>query len=201
MRCCRHALTWHALKSPLLESLTRVRSGEENEEYEASWSSDWRTSDPGHKGGAFNASAPPQGGAARYGPLASFPFRYLMSSLRALQMQVTHLLASSVVVNSDLYAFVALEIGREADDAPDAFCFMVSAEFDYGRGTVSNWERCAHAGLDSSRPLGDCSLALLPSAHRARMHATTACTLRSHASYQPIWRWIHRATLRRPLPA
>ena len=115
--------------------------GEENEEYHPSWSSDWQTHDPGERGGVYNASAPTQDHHARYGPLASFPFRYLMSSLRALQMRVTYLLASNVVVNPELYSYVALEIGREADDSPDAWCFMASAEFKWGRGTVSNFER------------------------------------------------------------
>ena len=111
--------------------------GEENEEYEAGWSSDWRTSAPGPLGGAFDASAPPQGGAARYGPLSSFPYRYLLSSLRLLQMRVSYLLASTVVVTPALYAYVALELGQSADDAIDCWCFLVSTEFAAGRGRVS----------------------------------------------------------------
>ena len=99
--------------------------GEENEEYAANWASEWRTWAPGERGGPFNASAPPQGHAARYGPLASFSYRYLLSSLRILQMRVSYLLASPVVVTPSLYAYVALELGRTAEDAPDAWCDLV----------------------------------------------------------------------------
>lgn len=108
--------------------------GDENEEYQPNWSSDWQTHKPGEKGGDFNASAPEQGHHARYGPLASFPFRYLMSSLRLLQMRVTYLLASTVVVNPDLYSYVALSVGREVGDSLDAFCFMASTEHKHDRG-------------------------------------------------------------------
>ena len=44
---------------------------------------------PGDKGGAYDETAAPQGEAARYGPLESFPYRYLMATLRALQMRVS----------------------------------------------------------------------------------------------------------------
>jgi len=128
--------------APLLEE-GRIL-GEENEEYEANWSSEWRTWSPAEFGGEYNASAPPQGHAARYGPLRSFPYRYLMSSLRLLQMRCNYLLASTVVVNPDLYSYVALALGREADDSPDAWAFLASAEFANGRGTVSNFERWLH---------------------------------------------------------
>ena len=58
--------------------------------YSQEWSSEWRTWQPAERGGPYNASAPPQGHHARYGPLRSFPYRYLMSSLRILQMRVSH---------------------------------------------------------------------------------------------------------------
>jgi hypothetical protein len=101
--------------------------GDENEEYVPNWSSDWRTSEPGSRGGDYNASAPPQGSAARFGPLASFPCRYLVSTLRALQMRVSYLLASvDEVINDALYAYVALELGKRAGDAPDCWAFLIS---------------------------------------------------------------------------
>ena len=50
--------------------------GEENEEYERAWSAEYRTHRPGSKGGPFDASAPMLGSTARYGPIASFPYRY-----------------------------------------------------------------------------------------------------------------------------
>lgn len=91
--------------------------GDENEEYVPAWSAEWRTHAPNEKGGPYDATAPEQGHHARYGPHASFPYRYLMSSLRLLQMQVSYLLATPwAVINPDLYAYVALEIGRTAED-------------------------------------------------------------------------------------
>ena len=134
--------------APLLASGQMV--GDENEEYEENWSSDWRTSEPatpdsfgyGKRGGAYNASAPPQGSVARFGPFASFNYRFLVSSLRALQMRVSYMLASATdVVRDDVFAYVALELGRTAEDAPDAFCFLIATEFNYGRGMVSHMER------------------------------------------------------------
>ena len=126
--------------SPLLSSGQIL--GDENEEYQENWSSDWKTFSPNSKGGAYDASAPPQGAAARWGPYASFTYRYFMATLRALQMRVSYLIASPWdVINDSLYAYVALELGRSAEDAPDAWCFMASTEFHSNRGTVSNFER------------------------------------------------------------
>lgn len=132
-------------ESALLLSGDRIL-GEENEEYSSDWSSDWRTWLPGERGrgGAWNSSAPPQGHHARYGPLASFPYRYLMSSMRILQMRVNHLLASRIVVNPELFCYMALSIGKRASDASDAFTFLASAHFTFGRGLVSNFERYLH---------------------------------------------------------
>ena len=124
--------------------------GEENEEYSSEWSSDWRTWEPGEKGGAWNASAPPQGHHARFGPLASFPYRYLMSSMRSLQMRVNLLLASNTVVNDELFCYMALAVGRKAEDSPDAFAFLASTRFSYGRGRVSNLERWLHQRSEPS---------------------------------------------------
>ena len=124
--------------------------GEENEEYSSEWSSDWRTWEPGEKGGAWNASAPPQGHHARFGPLASFPYRYLMSSMRSLQMRVNLLLASNTVVNDELFCYMALAVGRTAEDSPDAFAFLASTRFSYGRGRVSNLERWLHQRSEPS---------------------------------------------------
>jgi len=57
------------------------------------------------------------------------------------------MLASSIVVNPSLYAYMALELGRTADDAPDAWCFLASTRFKWLEhrgwqpGEVSNLER------------------------------------------------------------
>ena len=97
--------------------------------YAAAWSSDWRTNDPksSGKGGDWDESAAAQGKWSRYGPIKSFPYRFMMSSLRSIQMRVTYLLASTVVVNPSLYAYVALELDRTPEDAPDAWCVSKAA--------------------------------------------------------------------------
>ena len=125
--------------------------GEENEEYAAAWSSDWRTKAPGSsgKGGAWDKDGGTMGSVARYGPLASFPYRYMMSSLRTLQMRTSYMLASTVVVNPDMYAYVALELDRTAADAPDAWCFLATFKKKWlssrnGPGEVANMERWMH---------------------------------------------------------
>jgi hypothetical protein len=105
--------------------------GDENEEYEGQWASEWMTNHPAERGGPWNASAPMLNGTARWGPIASFPYRYLMSSMRVLQMRVSYLLASGTIVNPSLFAYVALELGRTAANAPDAFCFLASAQFEW----------------------------------------------------------------------
>lgn len=65
-------------------------------------------------------------------------------------MRVNALLASDVVVNPHLFAYVALEIGRTSEDAPDAWAFLASTSF-HGHGRVSNLERWLH---QRSEPIG-----------------------------------------------
>ena len=43
------------------------------------------------------------------------------SRLDGRQMRVSYLLASETIVNPSVFAFVALELGRTAEDAPDAW--------------------------------------------------------------------------------
>jgi len=105
--------------------------GDENEEYEGNWASEYMTFSPGERGGRWNASAPMLNGTARWGLIASFPYRYLMSSMRLLQMRVSYLLASSTIVNPALFAYVALELGRTAATSPDAWCFLASTQFEW----------------------------------------------------------------------
>jgi hypothetical protein len=121
-----------------------VAHGDENEEYEPAWSSDYRTNDPAgpssRRGGRENSSAPEQGAAAGFGPLVSFPYRYLVSSLRTLQMRVSALLVNRFAVNPSLGTFLALELGRTAADTPDAWCFLIEGELK-AIGKVKNFER------------------------------------------------------------
>ena len=105
--------------------------GDENEEYEGNWASEYMTFSPGARGGRWNASAPMLNATARWGLIASFPYRYLMSSMRTLQMRVSYLLASSTIVNPALFAYVALELGRTAATSPDAWCFLASTQFEW----------------------------------------------------------------------
>ena len=62
----------------------------------------------------------------RFGPLATFPHRYHESMLRALQMRRNHLWAEGGrwLINPPLLNYVALELGRTAPDAPDAWCYL-----------------------------------------------------------------------------
>ena len=208
------------------ESATLVRDGrlllgEENEEYGSEWSSDWRTWQPGARGGPFNASAPPQGGAARYGPLASFPYRYLLSSLRILQMRVNTLLASTTVVHPSLFAYIALELARTAEDAPDAWAFLGCTHLLGGRlggwrpvaaggDEVCNFERWLHqrsapaaAGRGVvSLPDGKLTQTPAPPSNRSWLSLYHHDTIAQHApagrlGFRLDRRWASRA---RPLP-
>lgn len=124
--------------------------GDVNEEGTEDWSSEYRTNDPGEQGGAHNASAPEQGGAARYGPLASFPYRYFMSQMRAVQQQLNWEVLNKVDLNPSVSAWSLLEMGREASTAPDAWAFLVETSIKpyYDPlgvgGPAKNWERWLH---------------------------------------------------------
>ena len=70
------------------------------------------------------------------------------------------MLASSIVVNPSLYAYMALELGRTADDAPDAWCFLASTQFKWLEhrgwkpGEVRNMERWLHQRDQDADVLG-----------------------------------------------
>lgn len=62
----------------------------------------------------------------RFGPLDMHRYRYHQSMLRSLQMRRNYLWMSSNSIDMDpaLTAYVSLELGRTAADAPDAFCAL-----------------------------------------------------------------------------
>lgn len=62
----------------------------------------------------------------RFGSISSFPHRYHESMLRVLQMRRSTLWAESIkgFIDSVLLQFVALELGRTVEDAPDAWSYL-----------------------------------------------------------------------------
>ena len=119
--------------------------GEENEEYSEAWSSDWRGAQGscGSKGsGRYDASQEPLGECARFGPLASFTYRYFMSSMRLLQMRASYLLLGSAVVHPDISTYVGNEIGHTPSTGSDAFTLLCETTVKMmGGGEVKNFER------------------------------------------------------------
>jgi hypothetical protein len=157
----------------------RVALGDEAEEYEENWASEYRTSDPGQRGGRRNLSAPMQGGVARFGPLASFTYRFLMASLRSLQMRVSTLLLNgyAMIDPPSINTFMALELGRTASDTPDAWCFLVETRFhSTGGGPVKNWERWLYQRDDASpsaRSVREAKITQTPATPSSRTWATS----------------------------
>ena len=92
--------------------------GDENEEYDEGWT-------------------------GRFGPLASFTYRYHHSMLRALQMRRNYLMLGGFTPDPHLLAFVAMELGRTVKDAPDAWCRLRQSTARRG-GVVKNFERWLH---------------------------------------------------------
>ncbi len=62
----------------------------------------------------------------RFGPIETFPHRYHESMLRVLQMRRNFVWAEGGpwLINPPLLHFVALELGRSARTAPDAWCYL-----------------------------------------------------------------------------
>lgn len=63
---------------------------------------------------------------ARFGPIETFPHRYRESMLRVLQMRRNFVWAEGGpwLVNPPLLNYVALELGKSARNAPDAWCYL-----------------------------------------------------------------------------
>ena len=60
----------------------------------------------------------------RFGPRATWPHRYREASLRALQMRRNYLWVPPRSPDPALTAYVAAELGRQVQDAPDAWCYL-----------------------------------------------------------------------------
>ena len=62
----------------------------------------------------------------RFGPLETHAYRYHESMIRTLQMRRSYLWMSSSSVDMDpaLTAYMSLALGRNVNDAPDAFCYL-----------------------------------------------------------------------------
>jgi len=63
---------------------------------------------------------------ARFGPIETFPHRYHESMLRVLQMRRNFVWAEGGpwLINPPLLHYVALELGKNARTAPDAWCYL-----------------------------------------------------------------------------
>ena len=97
--------------------------GEENEEYEERWATDWRNFRFGHS-------------------TVSFPYRYFTANLRLLQMRCNYLLNNEFSLLPEMLAWVSLEMGRTKEDAPDAWCFLRESYLkENGGHPVKNFER------------------------------------------------------------
>jgi hypothetical protein len=123
----------------------QASNADENEEYVPAWSSEWRCAgcssmSAGDKGGAWDGAAAAAGSQSRFGSIESFPYRYMLSSLRALHLRSTMLILSpDSVVNVALSRYVGLSLGHSSSSTPDAWCFLVQGDTSGGR--MINWER------------------------------------------------------------
>ena len=82
---------------------------------------------------------------ARFGPLETFPHRYHEATLRILQMRRNFVWAEGGpwLINPPLLHYMALELGKTAKDAPDAWCYLRESVVKSGESgqTVKNFER------------------------------------------------------------
>jgi len=85
------------------------------------------------------------GHVERFGPIETFPHRYREATLRMLQMRRNFVWAEfgSWLINPPLLHYLALELGKNAQTAPDAWCYLRESVVKDGRQgrTVKNFER------------------------------------------------------------
>ena len=94
--------------------------GEVNEEYEAAWATDSRD--------------------FRFGNTTNpFPYRYFTSTLRALQMQCTYIHTTGHLL-PQMLPFLALELGRTVEDAPDVWSFLNTFYLKTGDYSSNDWQ-------------------------------------------------------------
>ncbi len=88
----------------------------------------------------------------RFGPIPSWPHRYLESSLRVLQMRRTFLWEQNGghSINPPLTAYVGLSLGHTVNSSPDAWCYLRESTVKEGNRwkgkpiPVKNFERWLH---------------------------------------------------------
>ena len=119
----------------------------------------------------------------------------MMSSLRTLQMRVTYLLASTVVVNPAIYAYVALELGKTAADAPDAWCFLATSQVTSHACACACMCMCMYVHVHvcamtpgaSWRPRSLCGACLLCVRTRRASRGGEAVGRGANATIKPHW--------------
>jgi len=81
----------------------------------------------------------------RFGPVETFPHRYHEATLRVLQMRRNFVWAEGGpwLINPPLLHYLALELGKNARDAPDAWCYLRESFIKRGKSgqPVKNFER------------------------------------------------------------
>jgi hypothetical protein len=94
--------------------------GEVNEDYESAWATDGRD--------------------FRFGNTTNpFPYRYFISTLRALQMQCTYIHTTGHLL-PQMLPFLALELGRTVEDAPDVWSFLNTFYLKTGDYSSNDWQ-------------------------------------------------------------
>jgi hypothetical protein len=85
------------------------------------------------------------GHVERFGPIETFPHRYRESTLRMLQMRRNFVWAEGGpwLINPPLLHYLALELGKNATNAPDAWCYLRESVVKGGKDgqPVKNFER------------------------------------------------------------
>ena len=80
----------------------------------------------------------------RFGPIETFPHRYHEATLRMLQMRRNFVWAEGGpwLINPPLLHYLALELGKTAQDAPDAWCYLRESVVKGGKDgqPVKNFE-------------------------------------------------------------
>jgi hypothetical protein len=130
---------------------------EVNEEVTPKWSAEWRCAScaslDGETGGSWLATGPLAGSQSRYGPIRSFPYRYMMSTLRALQLRTNMMVADpTAIVSASLSKYLVRSMGQTRQSTSEAWCFLVEATTQRNvGGVVKNWERWLYQ-RDSTDP-------------------------------------------------
>ncbi|NME71114.1 hypothetical protein [Flammeovirga aprica] len=94
--------------SPIL--INKTFNGEVNEEYEADWATPKRN--------------------YRFGKTTNpYPYRYFISTLRALQMRCTYIHTTGHLI-PEMLPFLSLELARTVDDTPDVWTFLNTTYID-----------------------------------------------------------------------